>query len=144
MFVGLTACQSARPVTWTAPRYPQMLSSANYQGRLIAHIPVSADGTPGRVRFEGVSAGSPHELFAVSVRSAFRNAKFIPARRFGKAVSSEVTVPVSFVLLRPARPLASDERLHVDSLAASCPRPAVAFEQVICEPAVPTRVYRVY
>jgi TonB family protein len=140
--IALTVgCQAARPVTWTVPRYPDMLRSANVEGHVVAHIPIAADGTPGRIRFE--TTPGFHELFGQAIRNAVRSSKFTPATRLGRRVSSEVTVPVTFVLLQPATPLAFDER-GIAGLPDRCPAPKTAGEQVVCARSTPTKMQVVY
>ena len=126
-----TGCQPARPITWIEPRYPMMLVSANYEGQVVAHIPVSRTGAVGAIRID--STARYHAGFAFAVRNALRSATFAPATHFGRPVDGEVTLPVAFVLLRPVTPLANDERTsHLDSLPERCPNPADAFALVVC------------
>jgi TonB family protein len=130
--IGATAgCRAARPVTWPAPRYPDLLRTAGVQGRSIAHIMVSADGVLDSVRLD--RGPGFHELFERSVRDAFRDMKFIPARRGGKAVNGEIIVPVAFILLRPKVPRpAGAPASFVDSMPEHCPAPPAATELVVC------------
>lgn len=130
-FIGLTAgCQSARPVTWPAPRYPDMLRCC-IQGMVVAHIPVSADGTRGPIRFD--KTPTYHELFAHAIRNAFSAVTFIPARRFGRSVNGEITAPMRFVLLRSTEPRpAGVPETWIDSLPKHCPAAPAPPELVIC------------
>jgi TonB family protein len=84
----------ARPVNPIRPAYPPRLRALGVEGEVEARVIVLSDGSVGGGRL----VESTHEDFAVSVREALRSARFHPALRRGKPVSSWVTVRLHFRL----------------------------------------------
>jgi TonB family protein len=84
----------ARPVDPLRPVYPPRLQALGLEGEVEARVIVLSDGSVGG----GQLVKSTHEDFAVSVREALRKARFHPARRRGRPVSSWVTVRLHFRL----------------------------------------------
>ncbi|MEP6494344.1 MAG: M56 family metallopeptidase [bacterium] len=81
----------------SAPRYPDMLRSANVEGEVLAQFVVNEDGHPDPATFTVVK--STHELFTTAVRSALSMFKFFPAERTpGQRVKQLVQMPFQFTL----------------------------------------------
>jgi protein TonB len=77
-------------------RYPDMLRSANVEGKVLAQFIVDADG-----RYEAGSfkvLESSHELFTQAVKNALPNMRFYPAEVGGKKVKQLVQQPFTFSL----------------------------------------------
>lgn len=76
-------------------RYPEECMKQDVQGVVIAKIQVHKDGSIGKVEI----LESPHTLMSNEVlRIVKLFPKFIPARKNGKNVEGEITLPVSFML----------------------------------------------
>ena len=84
----------ARPVDPLRPAYPPQLRALGVEGEVEVRVIVLADGSVGGARL----AGSTHPEFTAAVREALREARFHPARRRGKPVSSWVTLRLRFRL----------------------------------------------
>ena len=84
----------ARPVDPIRPAYPPRLRALGLEGEVEARVIVLSDGSVGGARL----VESTHEDFTVAVREALREARFHPARRRGRPVSSWVTVRLHFRL----------------------------------------------
>jgi len=82
----------ARPVDPIRPAYPSRLRALGVEGEVEARVIVLSDGSVGGARL----VTSTHDDFTVAVREALRGARFYPARRRGKPVSSWVTVRLHF------------------------------------------------
>jgi protein TonB len=81
-----------------APRYPDMLRSANIEGEVLAQFIVDTTG-----RFEPGSfkvIKSSHDLFTAAVRNALPNMKFYPAEIGGRKVKQLVQQPFTFGLAK--------------------------------------------
>jgi len=82
----------------TAPRYPDMLRSANVEGEVLVQFVVD---TTGRVERGSVKVlKSSHELFTNSVQSALNNMRFYPAEIGGRKVKQLVQQPFNFALTK--------------------------------------------
>ncbi|MDQ6831725.1 MAG: TonB family protein [Gemmatimonadota bacterium] len=85
----------ARPDTATIrPAYPDSLYRARVPGMVVAEFVVDSVGEVSMDQFSIVA--STHPLFSEAVRRALPVAKFIPARRAGRAVRQAVQWPFRF------------------------------------------------
>jgi protein TonB len=82
----------------TAPRYPDMLRSANVEGEALAQFVVDTTGRAEMSTFKVIK--STHDLFTNAVRSALPNMKFYPAEVGGKHVKQLVQMPFQFNLTK--------------------------------------------
>jgi periplasmic protein TonB len=81
-----------------APRYPDMLRSANVEGEVLAQFVVDTTGRADMKEFKVLK--STHDLFTNAVRSALPNMKFYPAEVGGKKVKQLVQMPFQFNLTK--------------------------------------------
>ena len=79
-----------------APRYPDMLRSANVEGEVLAQFVVNSDGTVDMGSFKVLK--STHDLFTASVRNALPQMRFEPARVDNRPVRQLMQMPFSFSL----------------------------------------------
>jgi TonB family protein len=84
----------ARPVDPIQPPYPPRLRALGLEGEVEARVMVLSDGSVGGAQL----VESTHDDFTIALREALREARFHPARRRGKPVSSWVTVRLRFRL----------------------------------------------
>jgi protein TonB len=82
----------------TAPRYPDMLRSANVEGEVLAQFVVDTSGKAEMSTFKVIK--STHDLFTNSVRASLPNMKFYPAEVGGKKVKQLVQMPFQFNLTK--------------------------------------------
>ncbi|HTE45222.1 MAG TPA: TonB family protein [Gemmatimonadaceae bacterium] len=80
----------------TAPRYPDMLRSANVEGEVLAQFVVDTTGRADMSTFKVLKA--THDLFTNAVRSSLPNMKFYPAEVGGRKVKQLVQMPFQFNL----------------------------------------------
>jgi protein TonB len=80
----------------SAPRYPDMLRSANVEGEVLAQFVVDTTGRAEMNTFKVLK--SSHDLFTNSVKSALANMKFYPAEVGGRKVKQLVQMPFVFSL----------------------------------------------
>src|SRR5690348_8104714 len=80
----------------SAPRYPDMLRSANVEGEVLAQFVVDTTGRAEMNTFKVLK--SSHDLFTNSVKSALANMKFYPAEVGGRKVKQLVQMPFVFGL----------------------------------------------
>ena len=86
------------PLGGSAPRYPEMLRSANVQGTVVMEFVVD---TAGRIEPSGVRVvEGAHPLFEAAVRQALRGMRFRPAEAGGHKVRQLVRQPFTFSLSR--------------------------------------------
>ena len=81
-----------------APRYPEMLKSANIEGEVLAQFIVDADGRYEQGSFKVLK--SSHDLFTAAVRNALPNMRFYPAEVGGRKVKQLVQQPFTFALTK--------------------------------------------
>jgi TonB family protein len=89
--------KAAAPVPGNpAPRYPDMLRSANVEGEVLAQFVVNTDSTVdmGTLKF----LRTTHDLFSAAVRSHLPNMRFSPALVGGRPVKQLLQVPFQFSL----------------------------------------------
>ena len=79
-----------------APRYPDMLRSANVEGEVLAQFVVDTTGRAEMSTFKVLK--SSHDLFTNSVKSALANMRFYPAEVGGRKVKQLVQMPFVFGL----------------------------------------------
>jgi TonB family protein len=79
-----------------APRYPDMLRSANVEGEVLAQFVVNTDSSPDMATFKVLR--TTHDLFTAAVRANLANTKFSPALVGGRAVKQVVQMPFTFSL----------------------------------------------
>lgn len=79
-----------------APRYPDMLRSANVEGEVLAQFVVDETGRYEPGTFKALK--SSHELFTQAVKNALPNMRFYPAEIGGKKVKQLVQQPFTFSL----------------------------------------------
>ena len=77
-----------------APRYPDMLRSANVEGEVLAQFVVDTTGRADMSTFKMLK--STHDLFTNAVKRRCRNMKFYPAEVGGKKVKQLVQMPFQF------------------------------------------------
>ena len=82
----------------TAPRYPDMLRSANVEGEVLAQFVVDTTGRAEMSTFKVIK--STHDLFTNAVKSSLPNMKFYPAEVGGKHVKQLVQMPFQFNLTK--------------------------------------------
>jgi protein TonB len=79
-----------------APRYPDMLRSANVEGEVLAQFVVDTTGKADMSQFKVLK--STHDLFTNAVKASLPNMKFFPAEVGGKKVRQLVQMPFQFSL----------------------------------------------
>ncbi|HKO16053.1 MAG TPA: energy transducer TonB [Gemmatimonadaceae bacterium] len=79
-----------------APRYPDMLRSANVEGEVLAQFVVDTSGRAEMNTFKVLK--SSHDLFTNSVKNALANMRFYPAEVGGRKVKQLVQMPFVFSL----------------------------------------------
>jgi periplasmic protein TonB len=77
------------------PEYPAIAKSRDWQGKVMLHVQVSADGLSDSVRVE---KSSGYEMLDECAMEAVKRWRFIPAKRGETAVASSVLVPITFSL----------------------------------------------
>jgi protein TonB len=82
----------------TAPRYPDMLRSANVEGEVLAQFTVDTTGRAEMATFRVLK--STHDLFTNAVKAQLPNMKFYPAEVGGKKVKQLVQMPFQFSLTK--------------------------------------------
>jgi protein TonB len=82
----------------TAPRYPDMLRSANVEGEVLAQFVVDTTGRADMSTFKILK--STHDLFTNAVKASLPNMKFYPAEVGGKKVKQLVQMPFQFSLTK--------------------------------------------
>lgn len=81
-----------------APRYPDMLRSANVEGEVLAQFVVDTLGRAEMQTFKVLK--SSHDLFTNSVKAALSNMRFYPAEVGGRKVKQLVQMPFQFTLTK--------------------------------------------
>ena len=81
-----------------APRYPDMLRSANVEGEVLAQFVVDTTGRADMSTFKVLK--TTHDLFTNAVRASLPNMKFYPAEVGGKKVKQLVQMPFQFNLTK--------------------------------------------
>jgi len=79
-----------------APRYPDMLRSANVEGEVLAQFVVDTTGRADMREFKILK--STHDLFTAAVKSALPQMRFYPAEVGGHKVKQLVQMPFQFSL----------------------------------------------
>jgi protein TonB len=77
------------------PEYPERARRQRQQGDVLLHLVIDVDGEVARV---SVARSSGTELLDEAAAHAASSWRFAPASQDGVALSSEVDVPVGFVL----------------------------------------------
>jgi protein TonB len=81
-----------------APRYPDMLRSANVEGEVLAQFVVDTTGRADMSQFKVLK--STHDLFTNAVKASLPNMKFYPAEVGGRKVKQLVQMPFQFNLTK--------------------------------------------
>ena len=81
-----------------APRYPDMLRSANVEGEVLAQFTVGTDGLADTLTFKVLR--STHELFSQAVKQGLATMRFYPATVGGRPVKQLVQMPFQFSLTK--------------------------------------------
>ena len=81
-----------------APRYPDMLRSANVEGEVLAQFVVDTTGRADMNSFKVLK--STHDLFTNAVKASLPNMKFYPAEVGGRRVKQLVQMPFQFNLTK--------------------------------------------
>jgi protein TonB len=81
-----------------APRYPDMLRSANVEGEVLAQFVVDTTGRADMSSFKVLK--STHDLFTNAVKSSLPNMKFYAAEVGGRKVKQLVQMPFQFNLTK--------------------------------------------
>ena len=82
----------------SAPRYPDMLRSANVEGEVLAQFVVDTTGRAEKGSLKILK--TTHDLFAQAVQNALPNMKFIPAEVGGRRVKQLVQQPFTFQIAK--------------------------------------------
>ncbi len=82
----------------TAPRYPDMLRSANVEGEVLAQFVVDTTGRADMATLHILK--TTHDLFTSAVKTSLPNMKFYPAEVGGKKVKQLVQMPFTFSLTK--------------------------------------------
>jgi periplasmic protein TonB len=77
------------------PEYPAVAKSRNWQGKVILHVQVSAQGLSNSVKVEHSSG---HDMLDEAAIEAVKQWRFIPAKRGDTSIASSVLVPIVFRL----------------------------------------------
>lgn len=77
------------------PEYPAIAKSRNWQGKVILHVQVSAQGLSNSVKVEHSSG---YDMLDEAAIEAVKQWRFIPAKRGGTSITSLVLVPIVFRL----------------------------------------------
>ncbi|MDH3693296.1 MAG: energy transducer TonB [Gammaproteobacteria bacterium] len=94
---GLGQQRDAAPASGNAkPRYPRIAIKKGYEGSVVLHVTVSADGD---VKNVAVGTGSGYRSLDKSAVSTVKRWRFKPAFKNGEAVESVAEVPVVFRLV---------------------------------------------
>ncbi|OQP78134.1 energy transducer TonB [Xanthomonas phaseoli pv. syngonii LMG 9055] len=118
--------------TMQPPRYPPNAVAAGVAGFVELQIAVSAAGTPEHI---AIVRSTPTGVFDQTVLDAARHWRFTPALEDGKAVASEVRVPVKFEL-DPPDTASSVADIHSDPETTASTHAADQSERVAsCAPA---------
>jgi protein TonB len=80
----------------SAPRYPDMLRSANVEGEVLAQFVVDTTGRADMKEFKVLK--STHDMFTAAVRAVLPIMKFYPAEVGGRKVKQLVQMPFQFNL----------------------------------------------
>lgn len=110
--------------TMPPPKYPPDAIAAGIAGFVELQIAVSSDGTPEHI---AIVRSTPTGVFDQTVLDAARNWRFRPALVDGKAVASEVRMPVKFELDPPGP---APEVAGLDADASGTPQTAAQSERV--------------
>ena len=104
-------------------RYPELLLSANVEGRVIADIAIDSTG-----RFQSTQTRrlfATHDLFWTAVTRALATTRWAPARSRSRPVSSVTRDTFSFVLLADSSlrcPTSTDHHRRICGVAPRQPR----------------------
>ncbi len=79
-----------------APYYPRIAKKKKIQGKVFLNVMVTVNGTAERVE---VLHSSGHSMLDLAALDAVQEWRFIPAKRSGKPVSTNVIVPVEFKII---------------------------------------------
>ncbi len=91
------AVRNAAPDADNAPpRYPRLARREGYEGRVLLRVRVSADG---RCLAVQVARSSGYAILDRAATEAVRTWRFRPAARGGRAMASELTIPIRFQLV---------------------------------------------
>ncbi|MCD6569747.1 MAG: energy transducer TonB [Deltaproteobacteria bacterium] len=82
-------------VDLSMPRYPVYSRRHGEQGSVVLSVEVLGNGTPGRI---GVISSSGHSRLDRAAIRALEDAKFIPAKKSGRAVTSQKKITFTFKL----------------------------------------------
>lgn len=77
------------------PAYPMIARRMGYHGKVVLEVEVLAEGKAGEVK---LLQSSGFELLDSSAMQTVKTWRFIPARRFGQAVTQRFLVPIKFSL----------------------------------------------
>jgi periplasmic protein TonB len=86
------------PAGGCAPRFPEILKSANVEGEVLAQFTVDAEGRVVDGTFKPLK--STHDLFTQAVRACLGGMRFVPAEAGGQKVAQLVQQPFVFALER--------------------------------------------
>lgn len=79
-----------------APQYPTSAKRRNIEGKVLLEVLVSVDGNAQKVV---VSRSSGFAILDNAALEAVKNWRFVPAKKAGKAVAAQVTVPIEFKII---------------------------------------------
>jgi protein TonB len=86
------------PLNNSPPRYPDILRSSSVEGQVLAQFVVDTEGRVEMNTFKVLK--SDHDLFTEAVKTALRNARYLPAEVGGKRVKQLVQQPFVFNLAK--------------------------------------------
>ncbi|HEY0944451.1 MAG TPA: energy transducer TonB [Opitutaceae bacterium] len=87
-------------VSSVRPLYPEKLRAENVQGEVQVALVVNTKGEPTRVR----AFFSTHADFEAPAVEAVKQWKFTPGKKDGRAVNTQIVVPIKFELAREETP----------------------------------------
>ncbi len=95
---GAGAFIAARPYGTSSnqpPPYPRAARERGWEGTVLLHVRVEADGSPGHVE---ILASSGYDVLDHAAQAAVERWHFLPAQRAGRPLVSVVELPIRFQL----------------------------------------------
>jgi len=79
-----------------APQYPSSAKRRNIEGKVLLEVLVDANGNAEKIV---ISRSSGFAILDNAALEAVKNWRFVPAKKAGKAVAAQVTVPIEFKII---------------------------------------------
>jgi protein TonB len=77
------------------PPYPLIARRLDYQGKVVLHVEVLAEGRAGQIRLD---SSSGHDLLDNAAIQTVKTWRFTPARHLGQPVTQWFLIPINFFL----------------------------------------------